>query len=304
MAICRRHWGMSKTISVAVLGEALLDLFPDGAVIGGAPFNLARHLAALGAAPLMVTRIGVDAAGDALAAEFTRFGMDTGGLQRDPRRPTGLVRVQLDGDQHRFEIGADSAWDALDAAALVRSVEAARPAWISFGTLAQRDPVSRAAIRAGLACTQAQRFLDLNLRDGPDNRALAEASLALADVVKVNEAELETLLGWFGEAGGPEALITRFGLQTLLVTRGAEGYACFDAAEGRWLEGGAPAVEVIDTVGAGDAFSAVFLLGRLHRWPLPLTLRRASQFASAVCAVKGAVDTTLAIYAAARADWA
>lgn len=293
---------MSKMTSVMVLGEALLDVFPDGAVIGGAPFNLARHLAALGAAPLMVTRIGADAAGERIADEFARFGMDSSGLQRDRQRATGVVHVRMEGQQHRFEIGADSAWDALDAAALVRCVEAAQPAWICFGTLAQRDPVSRAAIRAGLACTKALRFLDLNLREGPDNRALAEASLALADVVKVNEAELETLLAWFGETG--ESLAERFGLRTLIVTRGAEGYVCFDTAERRWLEGAAPAVEVIDTVGAGDAFSAVFLLGRLHHWPLALTLQRAAEFASTVCTFKGAVDPSLRAYAEARTAWA
>lgn len=293
---------MSNLTSVVVLGEALLDLFPDGAVIGGAPFNLARHLAALDTAPLMVTRIGADAAGARIAAEFARFGMDTRGLQHDPQRATGVVHVRMEGSQHRFEIGADSAWDALDAEDLVRCVEAAQPAWICFGTLAQRDPVSRAAIRAGLTCTGAQRFLDLNLREGPDNRALAEASLALADVVKVNEAELETLLAWFGGTG--EAMVERFGLQTLLITRGAEGYACFDAAERRWLDGRAPAVEVTDTVGAGDAFSAVFLLGRLHQWPLALTLQRAAEFASTVCTFKGAVDPSLRSYAEARIAWA
>ncbi|MBT9458702.1 MAG: fructokinase [Burkholderiaceae bacterium] len=298
---------MSDLTSVVVLGEALLDLFPDGAVVGGAPFNLARNLAALDAAPLMVTRIGADAAGARIAAEFARFGMDTRGLQRDPQRATGVVHVRMEGSQHRFEIGADSAWDALDTEDLVRCVEAAQPAWICFGTLAQRDPVSRAAIRAGLTCTGAQRFLDLNLREGPDNRARAEASLALADVVKVNEAELEVLLEWFGEPGHSataEALIDRFGLQTLLVTRGAEGYACFDAAERRWLEGHAPAVAVVDTVGAGDAFSAVFLLGRLHQWPLALTLQRAAEFASTLCTFKGAVDPSLRAYAEARIAWA
>jgi fructokinase len=112
---------------VAVLGEALIDRFPGGDVIGGAPFNVARNLALLGAAPLMITRIGTDALGDSIVADFERFAMDTRGLQRDPAHATGTVAVHMQGTHHTFEIGADSAWDHLDAAAAVAAVRASVP---------------------------------------------------------------------------------------------------------------------------------------------------------------------------------
>lgn len=305
---------------IAVLGEALFDLFPGHDVIGGAPFNVARNLAALGAAPLMVTRIGSDRLGDAIAAEFARFGLEAFGLQRDPLLPTGTVRVHMEGTSHRFEIVEGSAWDALDTAAAVDAVRRAAPGVVYFGTLAQRSPRSRAAIRAAIdAAAPATRFLDLNLRDGPDNRTLAAESLRIADRVKVNDDELAQLVDWFvaGGGGAPpptwgepkhraavDALAARFDVRRLVITRGGEGWACLDRDGGDWLEGSAPAVEVVDTVGAGDAFASVLLLGDLHRWPLPTTLRRAAAFASSVCGIQGAVDTGAGIYRAAQDAWA
>ena len=308
----------SSPRQIAVLGEALFDLFPGHDVIGGAPFNVARNLAALGAAPLMVTRIGTDRLGDAIVAEFARFGLSTGGLQRDPVLPTGTVKVHMQGTAHRFEIVEGSAWDALDPTQTVEAIRRAAPGAVYFGTLAQRSPASRDAIRSAIdAAVPATGFLDLNLRDGPDNRTLAAESLQIADEVKVNDDELALLIDWFVPAkaaaapvwGGPahraavESLARRFDLRRLVITRGGEGWACLDLARAEWLEGTAPAVEVVDTVGAGDAFASVLLLGDLHGWPLPTTLRRAAAFASSVCGIQGAVDTGDGIYGAARAAW-
>ena len=298
-----------KNRRVAVLGEALIDRFPDADVIGGAPFNVARNLALLGVAPVMITRVGNDSLGDMVAADFARFGMDPRGLQRDAARATGTVTVHMSGTQHRFEIGTDSAWDHLDAAESVRVMRESAPAVTYFGTLAQRGTVSRDAIRAALSASDAVPFLDLNLRDGPDNRALAEDSLERARFVKVNEDELEQLLTWFLPPGRQvrnaaiETLLQRFDLQRLTITRGAEGWACLDAHQG-WLEGVTEATTVRDTVGAGDAFAAVLLLGELGGWPLRTTLQRAAAHASAVCGIDGAVDAASSIYSQARAAWA
>ncbi len=303
---------------IALLGEALIDAFPDGDVLGGAPFNVARNLAALGEPPLLVTRVGQDARGGQIDAEFRRFGMSTAGLQRDPSHPTGVVQVHMQGRSHRFEIGLNQAWDHIDAAAACEVVRAAQPGLVYFGTLAQRDPGSRQAIRAVLEATPAHRFLDLNLREGPDNQGLAADSLALAQSVKVNDEELDELLRWFVHPGQPAAawgepahqasvaaLMRRFTLQRLVVTRGGQGWGCFETAgEGTFTQGTAPAVTVRDTVGAGDAFASVLLLGEVRGWPLSTTLPRASRFAAAVCTVQGAVDTTGAIYQAALREWA
>lgn len=300
---------------VAVIGEALIDRFPDADVIGGAPFNVARNLALLGAAPLMITRIGRDPLGATVEADFARYRMDPAGLQHDPAHATGTVTVHMQGTAHTFEIGADSAWDHLDAAQSARAVRAVAPAVTYFGTLAQRSPVSRAAIHAALDASDAVPFLDLNLREGPDNRTLAEDSLVRAQLVKVNDDELAQLVDWFVHPGAPplrwgepaqraatEAIVRRFDLQRLTITRGAAGWACVDAS-GAWLEGQSAPVKVRDTVGAGDAFASVLLLGELRGWPLLTTLQRAGEYASAVCGIAGAVDAESGIYDLAKAAW-
>jgi fructokinase len=302
--------------TVAVLGEALIDRFPDRDVIGGAPFNVARNLALLGAAPIMITRIGDDALGKTIEADFTRFGLDTRGLQHDPKRATGTVTVHMQGTHHRFEIGADAAWDHLDGGAAAKVVAGCKPRISYFGTLAQRSAGSRAAIDRALGASDALPFLDLNLRDGPDNRALSAASLARAHVVKVNDDELTQLIEWFvrpnlgalpwGERAHRDAvaeLVGRFDLRRLVVTCGPRGWICIDGPTLDWIEGSAAPVVVRDTVGAGDAFSSILVLGELNGWPLRTTLERAASFASAVCGIYGAVDPVSGIYAAALAEW-
>ena len=297
-----------KNMRVTVLGEALIDRFANADVIGGAPFNVARNLALLGAAPVMITRIGSDALGDLIADEFVRFDMASIGLQRDPARATGIVTVRMSGTHHHFEIGADSAWDHLDAGDAARVVRESAPRVIYFGTLAQRNPTSRDAIHAALAASDAVPILDLNLRDGADNRTVAEDSLNRAMLAKVNADEFEQLVEWFlqpsqrSEPAAVEMLVKRFDLKRLTVTRGAEGWTCLDVNEG-WFEGAAAPVEVRDTVGAGDAFAAVLVLGELSGWALHTTLRRASAHASAVCGIAGAVDVTSNIYSKARDAW-
>jgi fructokinase len=300
---------------VVLLGEALADVFPHGAVLGGAPFNVARNLAALGQRPRLITRVGDDPYGAAIARQFEVFGLDRAGLQRDAVLPTGTVAVSFEGGSHRFHIPERQAWDALDPIRTLHLVTQARPAIVYFGTLAQRSEVSRQAIRVALSATAARRFLDLNLREGPANEALTRDSLGLADVVKVNDDELHRVLNWFvgptdsdiarspaALSGAVGALMQQFDLRALIVTRGAEGYAAFDA-DGRVLSGAGLPASVVDTVGAGDAFASVVLLGELRGWPLAETLARANAFAAAVCTLRGAVTEDPGFYAAWRARW-
>jgi fructokinase len=297
--------------TVAVFGEALVDDFGDRQVIGGAPFNVARHLAALGQEALMLTRVGLDENGERMRAEFERFGLSTAGLQVDGTLPTGRVRVDLDGaGGHRFTILPHQAYDAIDAQAAAAALAEARPATLYFGTLAQREPAGRAALHHLLDATDACRYLDLNVRAGQVTERCVFASLHAADIVKVNEEELQDLFGWYthmrlstenmssSDVRYACAMLLRvFDLAGLIVTLGPRG-AVYFGADGACHGTPLPTapVRLADTVGAGDAFSAVFLLGRARGWPLADTLARANEFAGAVCGIVGAVPDDRAFY--------
>lgn len=303
---------------VLVFGEALLDDFGDRQIPGGAPFNVARNLTALGNPALMVTRVGNDAPGERLREEFTRFGMSAEGLQHGAE-PTGRVLVErYGGGGHRFHILAEQAYDHIEAAAAVDVMRAFSPSTVYFGTLAQRAPASRAALAAVLAGAEAGtgRFLDLNLRDGVDE-AVVFNSLQQAATVKVNEEELQALFAWYchtcpdtmdidGAAVEAEAraMMHNFSIEGLLVTLGERGALYFGADGARVL---APQEfkpsRFVDSVGAGDAFAAVFLLGRARGWDLPQTLQRANAFAGAVCGFAGAVAPDTGFYTQWRDAW-
>ncbi|RYH94236.1 MAG: fructokinase, partial [Acetobacteraceae bacterium] len=205
---------------VAVLGEALVDEFHDGPVAGGAPFNVARSLAALGAPALFISRIGAgDDNGRLVFESAHRYGLDTFGIQQDADHATGRVSVhERAGGGHSFEIHGNAAWDHLDAS-LAREALGAAPPLLYFGSLAQRHAVSCATIRQFAKRFAGLRLLDLNLRPGTDTAAFAAESLMLADWVKVNDEELARLAAWFAPGTGNEeaaqvaTLMDRFALQ-------------------------------------------------------------------------------------------
>lgn len=279
---------------IAVLGEALVDDFHDGPVAGGAPFNVARSIAGLGAQAHFVSRIGADDDNGRLVLDSARrYGLNDGGMQRDAQHATGRVSVFEEAGSHRFEIHGDAAWDHLDAGAASQQLAAAGAGLIYFGSLAQRHPVSRAAVRALVKPFAGKRLLDLNLRPGTDARLLAAESLMMADWVKLNDEELAQLAGWFDavapdDAGRAGALMARFGLQRLVLTCGASGWR-FYAPGGALLAQGAGVIQprVVDTVGAGDAFTALLLAGLALRRDLSATLSLANRYAAFVCGVRG-----------------
>lgn len=303
--------------SIVVFGEALVDDFTSEQLVGGAPFNVARHLAAFGAAPLMITRLGADDNGAKVRAEFLRLGMTQTGLQWDDTHETGRVLVECEGNEHRFIILPDQAYDHIAAAPALRAMAAGITDTFYFGTLAQRCATARASLFALLGATRACRYLDLNLRDGQVHERCVFESLHEATIVKVNEEELASLLGWYTHtrpatrtieskeiAASCNNLISVFTLAGLLVTLGDRGAVYFGADGSRLVSRASIAPpRLIDTVGAGDAFSAVFMLGQSLHWPMPKTLARANDFAGAVCGIAGAVPQDDEFYLPWMARW-
>jgi len=295
---------------VAVLGEVLFDCFPDGPRLGGAPFNVAWHLAGFGLAPAFVSRIGADPLGADIRRAMAAHGMHLATLQEDPKHPTGQVRVTLDGKGgHAFEILPDQAYDHIEAEPVLAHLARRPPELVCYGTLCLRAPASRAAILAAVAACPGVRLLDVNLR--PDCWTDETLGLALeaATVAKLNEYELNVLTRRLlaDAAAGPEeaaraeALRRTFDLDAVCVTRGAEGVLWCDAAGRR--EAPAPPAQIVDTVGAGDAFTAVLITGLLEGWAPDATLARAAAFAAEICGMRGACPEDPAFYARVRAGW-
>ncbi len=296
--------------TTAVYGEALVDDFSTEQVVGGAPFNVARHLAAFMAPQLMITRIGNDKPGAAVRAEFERFAMSEAGLQLDAIEETGRVLVERGARGHRFTILPNQAYDFIEREAAQAAMEAADPGIFYFGTLAQRNERSRATLNALVETTGALRYLDLNLRDGQVDERIVTRSLQAANIAKVNEEELQAMFGWYFQIkpedpalaaeevhASCQALLQMFSLDALIVTLGHRGSVYFGADGQVLITRDTPAPPfVIDTVGAGDAFSAIFLLGKMRGWPLTLSLARANEFAGAICAIPGAVPRDLGFY--------
>jgi fructokinase len=285
-----------------IFGEALFDCFPDGSeVLGGAPFNVAWHLAAFGAGPVFLSRVGQDALGERINAAMREHGMTTLGLQQDPTHGTGTVQVSLKDGEPTYEILGDRAYDHIEAALLPPLPECAL---LYHGSLALRQQHSAEALRVLRGRLNPAVFLDVNLRDPWWQKDQLIAMLHGATWVKLNADELE-LLAPAGDDAESRALQLRerYELEVVFATLGAKG--AFALAADSAISQVVPAsdIPVVDAVGAGDGFASVLILGLLRHWPLQQTLDRAQAFASAIVGQRGATVRDPAFYQPFLADW-
>ncbi len=294
---------------VALFGEALADIFPHQRVWGGAPLNVARHLHRFGAQPLFVTCLGSDDLGDELFQAIAESGMATSAIQRSDRYPTGRVEIDLADGAHRFTIPGEQAYDHIDGHLATAVTGPFQPRVVYFGTLAQRCAASRDALGEILSLCPALTFCDINLRSPWYRKDTLEHSLQRTDILKLNHEELDLLAEMFTLAADhPEDQLARlmddFGLQQIVLTRGEEG-AWLLTADGHLTKVDSPplATPLVDTVGAGDAFCAVYILGILEGWPPSQTLARANHFAAAVCGIRGALPADDELHEQYRRLW-
>ena len=278
-----------------IVGEVLFDVMPDGTrVLGGAPFNVAWHLEAFGLRPLMVTRVGDDETGDEVLSAMETWGMDVSAVQRDKAHPTGQVQVDLRDGEPTFHILADQAYDHIDGDLAVRSVAEEAFSLLYHGSLISRGEISRCALDRIKNEFGLPVFVDVNLRAPWWKRADVVASVRHARWVKLNEGELDVLAD--GSGGGAAGVFrVNHELDAVIVTRGNRGAVVVDS-NGTFEAAPPTKVQVIDTVGAGDAFSAVFILGLMRGWTTDQTLKRAVSFAAAVCTVSGATTADRSLY--------
>lgn len=288
-----------------IFGEVLFDHLPDGrAALGGAPFNVAWHLQGLGLQPLLISRVGNDAQGDQVLATMQAWGMDTAGVQRDPQRPTGAVQVTLQDGIPGFHILPDQAYDHIDPAQAARVCLAAPAAFLYHGTLAVRSDTSQAAL-AGLRALGLPAFIDVNLRAPWWDHQRVLGLLRGARWLKLSGEELDALGSDLHQARHARARVmrARYGLEWLVVTEGEAGAQVFTPL-GHCAQAAVPADPLVDTIGAGDAFTAVCLLGIIHNWTITDTLARAAELAARICMRAGATHADPDLYADLIARWA
>jgi fructokinase len=278
-----------------IFGEVLFDRFPDGSVVlGGAPFNVAWHLQAFGKAPLFVSRVGDDPLGHRIRDTLHAWEMDTSGLQLDSSHPTGSVEVRIEDGEPHFDIVDNQAYDFIDPAA-VPPLPAR--ALLYHGSLAVRNAASAQALRQLQQGRELQRLVDVNLRPPWWRQDSLVSLLQGARWIKLNEAELRLLVpGAESLQARMHTLQTQCAAELLIVTRGAAGAVVL--APGGEESSVVPELknEVVDTVGAGDAFTSVMTLGLLSGWRVPLMLERAQAFASAVTGIRGATTDDPGFY--------
>lgn len=299
----------TQTETIILFGEVLVDIFAGRKVFGGAPFNVARHLQAFGLHPVLITRTGDDELRRQLITILEDTGMDACGIQLDAFHPAGQVMVRMEGCKHHFDILPEQAYDYIHAGMARRVSGAAHPCWIYFGTLAQRHTISKQALAALTRNSKTPHLVDINLREPWYDRSIIEHSLKRADVAKINLDELEILASLLQLPGKHAtqkavALIKRFALRSLLVTCGEQGAWQLDnTGKKHQVVGLATLSAYVDSVGAGDGFAAVYLLGQLRDWPIDLTLVRANKFAAALCGIRGAIPDSEDFYLPFIAEW-
>lgn len=280
---------------IAGLGELLYDVFPSGVKqIGGAPVNFAYHLRQMGFDTVAVSAVGKDALGDGIMDFLKEHHLKNMVARVD--YPTGTVQVELDGEGvPHFTICEGVAWDYIPLSPELLEL-ARKCSVLCFGTLAQRSRTSFETVNAFIdampVSDDALRIYDINLRQHYYSKELIENSLRKSNVLKINDDEfrvLSTMLGYDDSRFdcGCRGLMARYGLGTVILTCGAEGSYIFTEDDESFLP--TPHVDVVDTVGAGDSFTAAFTASILRGRSIHEAHRRAVDVAAYVCTQSGAM---------------
>lgn len=281
--------------NVLAFGEVLWDLLPGGAVLGGAPFNFVYRIESLGNRGYMISRLGEDELGRKAVGVIRRLGMDTSHLQWDDVRPTGTVEVSFDERRNpEFTIIQNVAYDYIEATEAALEAAAAADC-LCFGTLIQRNEVSRRTL-GRLLETFGGRFaiLDINLRPECYTEESIRLSVERADILKLNDGEARTLAELYnldGQSltGVVRGLFKRSSLGLIVVTLGERGALAADR-DGELIYHPAFAVDLVDPLGSGDAFTAGFVDALLREESLSAACRYGNALGAMVARQEGATQ--------------
>ena len=284
----------AKRTYVVGIGEAVWDILPEGRKIGGAPANFAYHVSQFGLDSLAVSAVGDDRLGNEIMENFLNKGLNI--LIEKVAYPTGTVQVELDAEGIPcYDIKENVAWDNIPFTDKLKQL-AGRTCAVCYGSLAQRNVVSRETIYAFLDTMPDGRgqykILDINLRQGFYTKEVLCSSLERCNVLKINDEELVTVSRLFGYPGIDLQdkcwiLLAKYKLKMLVLTCGMNGSYVFTPGNVSFVE--TPRVKVADTVGAGDSFTASFIAAILAEKTVPEAHRLAVNVSAYVCTQNGAM---------------
>jgi fructokinase len=288
-----RNMSAAKTVpSVLAYGELLWDVLPGGAVLGGAPANFAYRLHTLGRRALTVSKVGRDELGERALTELRARGVDISLIQQDETFPTGTVNVTLNGrGDASYVINRGVAYDQIEATAELMAA-AQQCSILYFGSLIQRERKSCQTLETILAAApQAVRLLDLNLRRDCYTQETIESSLRHADILKLNEDEVQIVtthvgLGVNSHRDFAMAMRKRFGVKSTIITLAARGVYGWSDEDSETLQPGY-VVTVADTIGSGDSFTAAFVDAHLSGRDLGACCEAGNRLGALVAGKKG-----------------
>lgn len=285
---------MKQEKMVVGIGEALWDVLPEGKKIGGAPANFAYHISQLGLPGSVVSAVGEDALGSEILDNFSAKGLGTH-IVTVPY-PTGTVQVEIDQvGVPQYVIREGVAWDNIPFTSDLKSL-AQRTTAVCFGSLAQRGSVSRATINRFIDEMPKDEdsliVFDVNLRQGFFTKEILDQSMKKCNVLKINDEELIVVSRLFGYPGTDlrstcRDLLNRYHLRMLILTCGVNGSHIFTPGDISYQA--TPEVEVADTVGAGDSFTAAFVASIIRGKSVAEAHERAVEVSAYVCTQAGAM---------------
>lgn len=285
---------MNDIDMVVGMGEALWDVLPEGKKIGGAPANFAYHVSQFGLPSCVVSAVGADALGKEIVENFTSKGLNQ--LIAEVPYPTGTVQVEIDqAGVPQYEIKENVAWDNIPWTKQLESL-AARTKAVCFGSLAQRNVVSRNTINRFLDAMPGKGdsfvVFDVNLRQGFYNKEILCNSMKRCNILKINDEELVTVSRMFGYPGIDLQdkcwiLLGKYNLKMLILTCGINGSYVFTPGNVSFYP--TPMVEVADTLGAGDSFTAAFIASLLKGKSVVEAHSLAVHTSAYVCTKNGAM---------------
>jgi fructokinase len=284
---------------ITAIGEILFDIYPETKNLGGAPLNFLYHVQKLTGKGNIISCVGNDVLGNKVIEFLKSSGIPTSYIQIDHLHPTGVANVKLNKNKvPTFRIDENRAYDFIEITDKVNQLINKKTGCLYFGSLAQRNKVTRDTIKS-LFGKKIKYFCDLNIRQKFYTKEIINKSLLNADALKINIDELKLINKLlFGDRFSLEKdankVLEKFNIELLAVTKGKDGSTLFTKNETddykTTLSG------IVDTLGAGDAFAAVFCIGYLRKWKLNKINKLANDFASEICRIKGALPQTEKVY--------